>query len=95
MSGEGFQDVLVGKDGGPKVSLSQPIAPNKPVTTIDTMPVHQQETQRQWGMYGSLFMRDKPAVLPFQGRTGGWGSIRSVKGILWQEGRLAQVVVER
>jgi hypothetical protein len=77
MSGEGFQDVLVGKDGGPKVSLSQPIAPNKPVTTIDAMPVHQQETQRQWGMYGSLFMRDKPAVPPFQGRTGGSGSVRT------------------
>jgi len=67
MSGEGFQDVLVGKDGGPKVSLSQPIAPNKPVTTIDAMPVHQQEMQRQWGMYGSLFMRDKPAVPPRSG----------------------------
>ena len=67
MSGEGFQAVQVGKDGGPKVSLSQPIAPNKPVTTIDRMPVHQQETQRQWGMYGSLFMRDKPAVPPRSG----------------------------
>jgi hypothetical protein len=47
VSGEGFQTVLVGKDGGPKVSSSQPIAANELVTTIDAMPVHQQEMQQQ------------------------------------------------
>jgi len=94
MSGEGFQAVLVGKDGGPKVSSSQPIAPNKPVTTIDRMPVHQQETQRQWGMYGSLFMRDKPAVPHFRAELAA-RALSVPKEILWPESRLAQVVVER
>ena len=67
MSGEGFQAALVSKNGGPKVFSSQPIAANKLVPTIDAMPVHQQEMQRQSGMYGSLFMRDKAAVPPISG----------------------------
>jgi hypothetical protein len=32
---------------------------------------------------------DTPDITPYEGPAGGWGSLRSVEEILWQEGRLA------
>jgi hypothetical protein len=43
VSKEGFQAVLVGKDGDPKLSSSEPITASKLTTTIDAMPMRQQE----------------------------------------------------
>jgi hypothetical protein len=43
---DGFQAVLIGKDGGPKLSSSEPIAASKLIETIDTMPMRQQEMRK-------------------------------------------------
>jgi hypothetical protein len=44
--GEGFHVVLVGKDGGAKLSSAQPIPAGKLVATIDAMPMRRQEMRR-------------------------------------------------
>ena len=46
-SDEEFAVVLVGKDGGPKLSSSQPIAADELMRTIDAMPMRQREAQRR------------------------------------------------
>ncbi|MFW2545226.1 DUF4174 domain-containing protein [Primorskyibacter sp. 2E107] len=42
---EGFQVLLVGKDGGVKLSQSSPLAPDTLFATIDAMPMRRQEMQ--------------------------------------------------
>jgi hypothetical protein len=46
VANEAFQAVLVGKDGNPKRSSSEPIAASKLITTIDATPMRQQEMGR-------------------------------------------------
>jgi hypothetical protein len=41
-----FQAVLVGKDGNPKLSSSEPLAASKLIATIDAMPMRQEEMRR-------------------------------------------------
>jgi hypothetical protein len=43
----GFQAVLVGKDGGAKLRSAQPLAAAKLMVTIDAMPMRRQEMQGQ------------------------------------------------
>lgn len=45
--GEGsFAAVLVGKDGSAKVVSKEPLTPERLMTTIDAMPMRQQEMRR-------------------------------------------------
>lgn len=43
----GFQAVLVGKDGGAKLRSAQPLTAEKLAATIDAMPMRRQEMQAQ------------------------------------------------
>ena len=47
LSGESFRAVLVGKDGGAKLTSDEPIPPQRLFTTIDAMPMRQEETGRR------------------------------------------------
>ncbi|MBY0225881.1 MAG: DUF4174 domain-containing protein [Hyphomicrobium sp.] len=42
-----FRAVLVGKDGGEKLSLSKPLAADKLIATIDAMPMRRDEMRRR------------------------------------------------
>jgi hypothetical protein len=44
--GPGFTVVLVGKDGGAKLSSARPIDPKRLMDTIDAMPMRQREMAR-------------------------------------------------
>lgn len=45
--GDGFQVVLVGKDGGAKLTATQPVGRESLVPLIDTMPMRQEEMRRR------------------------------------------------
>ena len=45
--GTGFHAVLIGKDGGSKLSSSEPVGPDQLFPLIDSMPMRQQEMKQQ------------------------------------------------
>ncbi|MFC6388654.1 DUF4174 domain-containing protein [Methylorubrum zatmanii] len=47
LSGEGFRAVLVGKDGGAKLTSDEPIPPQRLFATIDAMPMRREEAKRR------------------------------------------------
>ncbi len=49
VGGEEFRVILVGKDGGAKLSSRAPVSASRLFQLIDSMPMRQQEMQRQRG----------------------------------------------
>ncbi len=47
LSGDGFRAVLVGKDGGAKLTSEEPIPPQRLFSTIDAMPMRRNEAKRR------------------------------------------------
>lgn len=47
LPGDAFRAVLVGKDGGAKLTSQEPIAPQRLFSTIDAMPMRQDEAKRR------------------------------------------------
>jgi hypothetical protein len=47
--GSGFRAVLVGKDGGEKLSSDKPLVAERWIETIDAMPMRRQEQRRNGG----------------------------------------------
>ncbi len=43
----GFRAVLVGKDGGPKLTATEPVAPERLFATIDAMPMRRDEMRER------------------------------------------------
>ncbi|MBB2963671.1 DUF4174 domain-containing protein [Methylobacterium sp. R2-1] len=47
LPGDAFRAVLVGKDGGAKLTSEEPIPPQRLFSTIDAMPMRQDEAKRR------------------------------------------------
>lgn len=47
LPGDAFRAVLVGKDGGAKLTAEEPIPPQRLFSTIDAMPMRQDEAKRR------------------------------------------------